>query len=63
VRADWRKAGQVIHVFTHFRLELDVWTATVDPTPLSAGWWASPHELDAQALPTVFRKVIAAALG
>jgi A/G-specific adenine glycosylase len=60
--AEWRKAGQVIHVFTHFRLELDVWTATVDPTPLSAGWWASPHELDAQALPTVFRKVIAAAI-
>ena len=28
--------GEVVHVFTHFRLELDVWTATVTPdaTPL-----------------------------
>jgi A/G-specific adenine glycosylase len=58
---DWTKAGQVVHVFTHFRLELDVWTAVVDPTPLSTGWWASPGELDGEALPTVFRKVLVAA--
>jgi A/G-specific adenine glycosylase len=59
--AEWRKAGQVIHVFTHFRLELDVWSATVDPSSLSEGWWADPRTLGAQALPTVFRKVLVAA--
>jgi len=62
--AEWRHHGQVIHVFTHFRLELEVWSAdAVDPEALADGWWASPAELDAEALPTVFRKVLAAALG
>ena len=62
VVADWRRAGQVIHVFTHFRLELDVWTAAVDPTALRAGWWTGPGALASEALPTVFRKVLAAVL-
>ena len=44
-----------------FRLELDVWTATVDPSSLSAGWWTEPRTLGAQALPTVFRKVLVVA--
>jgi A/G-specific adenine glycosylase len=62
--ADWRKRGQVVHVFTHFRLELDVWTAVVpDPAVLEEGWWASPAELDRQALPTLFRKVLVMGLG
>ncbi|RYE86053.1 MAG: A/G-specific adenine glycosylase, partial [Hyphomicrobiales bacterium] len=39
--ADWRRLGQVVHVFTHFRLELDVWSATVDPSGLGTGWWTS----------------------
>jgi len=61
--AGWRHHGQIVHVFTHFRLELEVWSATaLDPTSLADGWWASPAELDAEALPTVFRKVLAAAL-
>jgi A/G-specific adenine glycosylase len=59
--AGWRKTGQVVHVFTHFRLELDIWTAVVDPASLSAGWWTEPETLGAQALPTVFRKVLVAA--
>ena len=33
----------------------------VDPAALDAGWWASPGELDAEALPSVFRKALAAA--
>jgi len=62
--AGWRKHGRIIHVFTHFRLELDVWSATApDPGSLDSGWWAAPDELDAEALPTVFRKALAAALG
>lgn len=58
VAASWRRAGQVVHVFTHFRLELDVWTATVDPAALGEGWWTAPRELPGEALPTVFRKVL-----
>jgi len=60
--AEWRHAGQVVHVFTHFRLELEVWAASVpDPSLLSEGWWADPRKLDAEALPSVFRKVLAMA--
>ena len=62
VAAEWRHHGQVVHVFTHFRLELEVWSATVvDPAVLAEGWWASPAELAAEALPSLFRKVLAAA--
>jgi A/G-specific adenine glycosylase len=62
VAADWRHDGQVVHVFTHFRLELEVWSALVpDPGLLAGGWWADPRELDAEALPSVFRKVLVVA--
>jgi A/G-specific adenine glycosylase len=60
--AAWRHAGQVVHVFTHFRLELEVWTATVDPVGHNDGWWTAPDALGGEALPTLFRKVIAVAL-
>lgn len=57
--AEWRRAGQVIHVFTHFRLELEVWTAVMpDTTLLTEGWWTDPRELDNEALPSLFRKVL-----
>lgn len=60
--ADWRHHGQIVHVFTHLRLELEIWSAEVrDPHLLRGGWWADPQELDAEALPSVFRKVLAAA--
>lgn len=61
VPSDWHHHGQVIHVFTHFRLELEVWSAEVKPETLTEGWWADPRELDAEALPSVFRKVLVAA--
>jgi A/G-specific adenine glycosylase len=62
-RADWRRHAKVVHVFTHFRLELEVWSAeAADPGALADGWWASPDELGAEALPTLFRKVLSAAL-
>jgi A/G-specific adenine glycosylase len=62
VKADWRHRGQVVHVFTHFRLELEVWSATIsDPSLLPDGWWADPRNFDAEALPTVFRKALATA--
>lgn len=62
VAAAWREAGRIVHVFTHFRLELAVWAATIpDPALLDDGWWADPRRLGAEALPTVFRKALAAA--
>lgn len=60
--AAWRHHGQIVHVFTHFRLELEIWSATAaDPSALTGGWWADPRELGAEALPSVFRKALAAA--
>jgi A/G-specific adenine glycosylase len=62
VSTGWEKAGHVTHVFTHFQLELDVWCADgVDGVALDEGWWASPGRLQNEALPSLFRKVLAVA--
>ncbi|MBU1304528.1 MAG: NUDIX domain-containing protein, partial [Alphaproteobacteria bacterium] len=61
MEAAWSHHGQVVHVFTHFRLELEVWSAEVVPDALDGGWWAAPQALKGEALPTLFRKVLAAA--
>jgi A/G-specific adenine glycosylase len=68
VAARWQPlAGVVRHGFTHFRLELEVWTAPA-PGDLEAGAgqavgrWTRPEELDAAALPTLMRKVARHAL-
>ncbi len=54
--ADWQRAGTVRHTFTHFHLELEVWTVHVQPE--MQGWW----ERDFNTLPTLFRKVIQTAV-
>jgi A/G-specific adenine glycosylase len=60
--ADWSHHGRIVHVFTHFRLELEVWSATIaDPSGLGEGWWSDPRGLRTEALPTVFVKALAAA--
>jgi A/G-specific adenine glycosylase len=61
VAGNWTYRGQVVHVFTHFRLELEVWSAAVDGDALAQGWWASRRALKGEALPTLFRKVLATA--
>lgn len=62
-RADWRFSGRVIHVFTHFALELDVYAAKVDErAEMPGSWWSDPAELPFEALPTVMKKAIEAAL-
>lgn len=61
VDADWTARGQIVHVFTHFRLELEVWSAVVPADSLTDGWWAEPQALKGEALPTLFRKVLAQA--
>ncbi len=62
VAGNWRRAGAVVHVFTHFRLELVVWHLDGAASPPGDGWWCRPQEFSGEALPSVFRKVLAAAL-
>ncbi|VIO79645.1 Adenine DNA glycosylase [Bradyrhizobium ivorense] len=60
--ARWhRKAGVVSHVFTHFPLELVVYTASVPArTRAPDGMrWVPVATLDGEAFPNVMRKVIA----
>jgi A/G-specific adenine glycosylase len=64
--ARWhRKAGVVTHVFTHFPLELVVYTAIVAArAPAPKGMrWVPIATLRDEALPNVMRKVIAHGLG
>jgi A/G-specific adenine glycosylase len=62
IPAGWQSQGVVIHVFTHFRLELTVWRAhAAQPVALADGWWSSPDALPGEALPSLFRKVLAQA--
>jgi A/G-specific adenine glycosylase len=64
--ARWRrKAGVVTHVFTHFPLELVVYTASVPARARApeAMRWVPISTLPDEALPNVMRKVIAHGLG
>lgn len=61
--ADWHRHGAVSHVFTHFALELSVFRADmVDIAAPPGHWWSPPLELGGEALPTVMKKAIEAAL-
>ena len=65
----WAVPGSVIHVFTHFRLELQVYRAIV-PEAAALTFWAEPdrcqwlprRDLDRAALPSIMKKVIQHAL-
>jgi A/G-specific adenine glycosylase len=67
VRAEWWGVpGVVTHTFTHFRLETLVYRALVPADAALTFWaepqrclWAARRDLDAQALPSVMRKIIA----
>jgi A/G-specific adenine glycosylase len=64
--ARWhRKAGVVSHVFTHFPLELVVYTATVPARAAAPKGmrWVPIATLQDEALPNLMRKVIAHGLG
>lgn len=61
--AAWRPAGAISHVFTHFELSLSVWLADgLDLSAPEGWWWSKPAALGGEALPTVMKKAIAAAL-
>ncbi|MBC7637234.1 MAG: A/G-specific adenine glycosylase [Acetobacteraceae bacterium] len=58
--ASWRAAGQVVHVFTHFELRLDVYSAQVE-TIAAEGFLLAVGELGSAALPSLMRKCVAMA--
>jgi A/G-specific adenine glycosylase len=64
IETEWRRvSGRVIHVFTHFRLELNVYCAEAAPMEQAPPgcWWAPAATLSGEALPSVMRKAIEAA--
>lgn len=58
----WDYAGEVRHVFTHFALRLDVWTAEAGVKAKVEGEWLDKDGALA-ATPTVGRKALALVLG
>jgi A/G-specific adenine glycosylase len=62
--AEWQPAGTVIHVFTHFRLELNVYCARdVAMDDAADGcWWSAAGDIPGEALPSVMKKAIEMAL-
>lgn len=57
----WERAGEVRHVFTHFALRLEVWSARAGPRHKAQGEWMA-HEEALAAMPTVGRKALALGL-
>ncbi|MER9338446.1 A/G-specific adenine glycosylase [Mesorhizobium sp. M0293] len=60
--ASWRRAGQIAHVFTHFALELEVFHAHIKGDAPEGHFWSLAHEISGEALPTVMKKAIEAAM-
>ena len=61
--AHWQASGNITHIFTHFELRLSVYKADVSAVPPSNnGWWVAADNLHEEALPTVMKKAISAAL-
>lgn len=60
--AAWQAAGAITHVFTHFTLVLSVYRAVFDGAAPPGTWWSGPGAIQGEALPTVMKKAIEAAL-
>ena len=62
--AGWRPAGAITHVFTHFELRLSIYRADVKSADAGTdnGWWEPVINLEGEALPTVMKKAITAAI-
>ncbi|MDR3373020.1 MAG: A/G-specific adenine glycosylase [Ancalomicrobiaceae bacterium] len=61
----WRRLnGTVEHVFTHFRLLMAVERLSVPAmtAPPDGHWWSEPQAIAGEALPTLMRKILAAAV-
>jgi len=59
---DWRRAGTITHVFTHFALELEVFHAHIKGDAPAGHFWSHAQEISGEALPTVMKKAIEAAI-
>lgn len=59
---DWRRAGTITHVFTHFALQLDVFHAHIKGDAPKGYFWSPAGEISGEALPTVMKKAIEAAI-
>jgi A/G-specific adenine glycosylase len=58
--ANWQVLpGLVRHTFTHFHLELTVWQAQIDFSPDPSFRFVAKRDLDAEAFPSLMRKVMA----
>jgi A/G-specific adenine glycosylase len=61
ISANWRRVGEVAHVFTHFSLTLEILAGSLNTgctMPPDAQWW--PKDRIAEAgLPTLFAKAAA----
>lgn len=57
----WHKIddGNIIHVFTHFRLEMEVFTKKIYPQAIQEGFWLSHEEIKTVALSTLMHKALA----
>lgn len=53
---NWEYAGDIVHVFTHFRLYISVYRAS-GPAKIKDGVWAAQDDLKSRALPSVMVKV------
>jgi len=51
--------GRVTHVFTHFRLELDVIPVSI---PTEDGWWQPIDQLSDAGLPTLYKRAVASVM-
>jgi A/G-specific adenine glycosylase len=61
--APWQSCGTITQVFTHFTLNLSVYRSDAGEMPApSDHWWSPPEELAGEALPTVMKKAIEAAI-
>jgi A/G-specific adenine glycosylase len=63
LHASWRRVGAVSHVFTHFSLDLEVLRADLAAAgPLPGHRWVPAHDVPGEALPSVMKKAIEAAI-
>ena len=60
--AQERDCGSIVHVFTHFRLTLEVRAARAIPGAALPEGWRWSEDAEKEALPTVFRKALTRAL-
>jgi len=62
LNGEWKNCSNIEHVFTHFALTLTVWKLNTNAAPSSNGWWSKKSKLNGEALPTLYKKVLSAAL-